>query len=224
MFHIPMLLGSLMYLAIATRPDLAQAVGILGRFSSNPGIQHWKAVKHVFRYIKGTMDMKLTYAPNPDAPELFSTYCDADHAGCPDSGCSTGAYVVKIGTGAVSWSSKLQSITTLSTTEAEYVAAVSAGQEILWMRNLLGELGFALPSSSTLHMDSLSAISVAKNPEHHGRMKHLDLRFFWLRDVVNEGVIAIAHCPTSLMPADALTKNLSFTQFDACQKMLGLRG
>lgn len=121
--------GSLMYLAISTRPDIAYAVGVLARFSSNPGTAHRAAVKHLFRYLKGTLDYKLTYAPEPSSPSLFSTFSDADHGGCTDSGRSTGAYVVKMGTGAISWSFKLQSIVALSTTEAEYVAAVSAGAE-----------------------------------------------------------------------------------------------
>jgi hypothetical protein len=92
---------------------------------------HWKAVKHLFRYLKGTLDLKLTYSPDPNNAKLFTSYTDADHGGNPDNGQSTSGYVVKMGTGAISWSSRLQSLVTLSTTEAEYVAATSAGQEIL---------------------------------------------------------------------------------------------
>ena len=88
------------------RPDIAYVAGVLARFNSNPGLAHWQAVKHVLCYLKGTSDHKLTYRP-PDAPETFVTYSDADHGGNPDNGRSTGGYVVKIGTGAVSWSSKL---------------------------------------------------------------------------------------------------------------------
>jgi hypothetical protein len=157
---------------------------------------HWKAVKHVFRYLKGTLDYKLTYAPDPTSNELFTTFTDADHAGNPDNGKSTGGYVVKMGTGAISWSSKLQSIVALSTTEAEFVASTSAGQEILWLRNLFTEFGYKMTSPSTLHIDNQSALSVAKNPEHHGRMKHLDLRFYWLRDEVEKGSIRLAHLRT----------------------------
>jgi hypothetical protein len=124
--------GSLMYLAVASRPDIAYAVGVLARFNSNPGIAHWAAIKHLFRYLKGTLDFALTYGPtNSTSSELFTTYSDADHGGDKSSGRSTGAYIVKIGTGAISWSSKLQTMVALSTTEAEYIAAVSAGQEIL---------------------------------------------------------------------------------------------
>ena len=173
--------GSLMYLAVATRPDIAYAVGVLARFNSNPGKAHWNAVKHLFRYLKGTLDYKLTYGPSSSTTtEMFQTYSDADHGGDKDSGRSTGAYVVKLGTGAISWSSKLQTIVTLSTTEAEYIAAVTAGQEILWLWNLFSELGYQTKNASTLYIDNQSAVSVAKNPEHHGHIKHLDLHFYWL--------------------------------------------
>ena len=131
-----------MYLAVATRLDIAYAVGVLGCFSSNPGPTHWKAAKHLCRYLQGTKDYRLTYAPDPKSPGLFTTFCDADHGGDEDSRRSTSGMVVKMGTGAISWASKLQPFVTLSTTEAEYIAAVSAGQEILWLRNLFTEFGY----------------------------------------------------------------------------------
>ena len=213
--------GSLFYLAVATRPDISRTVGNLARFSKNPGMAHWKAVKHLFRYIKGTLDYKLTYSPLSDS-ELFTSYTDADHAGCPDTGRSTSGYVIKMGTGAISWSSRLQSIVALSTTEAEFVAAVSAGQEMLWLRNLLTEFGFDVSAASRLRIDNLSALSVAKNPEHHGRMKHLDLRFYWLRDEVAKGRIEVEHLRMSDMPADILTKSLAKPKVLEMVKMLGL--
>jgi hypothetical protein len=102
----------------------------------------------------------------------------------------TSGFVLKIGTGAVSWSSKLQTTVALSTTEAQYVAACYAGREVLWLQNLLSELGFeSYCASSQLRMDNQSAISVAKNPEHHGRMKHLDLAFYWLSVVLCDGSV-----------------------------------
>jgi hypothetical protein len=122
--------GSLMYLTVTTRPDIAFATGVLARFNSNPGLQHWQVAKHLLRYLKGTMDYKIAYQPS-DSSEPFITYSDVDHEGNPDNGKSTEGYMVKIGTGAVSWSLKLQSLVTLSTTEAEHISAVEAGKEIL---------------------------------------------------------------------------------------------
>jgi hypothetical protein len=98
---------------------------------AKPGPAHWKAVKHLFRYLRGTCDYRLTCAPDIPLQELFSPYSGADHSGHPDNRCSTSGFVVKIGTGAVSWMSRLQSIVTLSTTEAEFVSAVSAGQKLV---------------------------------------------------------------------------------------------
>jgi hypothetical protein len=100
------IVSSLMYLALTTRPDITYAARVLARFNSNPGLPHWQAVKHVLCYLKGTLDHKLTYRPS-DTSELFITYSDANYGGNLDNGRSTGGYVVKIGTGAVSWSLKL---------------------------------------------------------------------------------------------------------------------
>jgi hypothetical protein len=141
--------GSLMYLAVTSRPDIAYAAGVLARFNSNPGPSHWQAAKHVLRYLNGTMDYKIAYQPS-DSPEPFITYSDADHGGNPDNGKSTGGYVVKIGSGAVSWSSKLQPLVALSTTEAEHISAVEAGKEILWMRQFMGELRYDVSGPSML--------------------------------------------------------------------------
>ena len=214
--------GSLMYLAMCTRPDIAYTVSVLSRFGTNPGVQHWKAVKHLFRYLRGTVDLKLTYRPAQPADAPFVTYSDADHGGNKDNGRSTGGYLVRVGSGAVSWSSKQQPIVTLSTTEAEYVAAVEAGKEIFWMRNILSEMGTPVDAPSTLYVDNRSALSVAKNPEHHGRMKHLDLRFYWLRDAVEAGKISPVHLRTDEMPADLLTKALPRAKVELFRRMMGL--
>jgi hypothetical protein len=211
--------GSLMYLAITSHPDIAYSVGVLARFNSNPGPLHLKAVKHLLRYCKGTM--KLVYGPG-NSDELFTTYSDTDHGGNLDNGYSTGGYLVKIGSGAVSWSSKLQTLVALSTTEAEYISAVEAGKEIVWMHQFLNELGYPQHGPSILHMDNQSAISVSKNPEHHGRMKHLDLRWYWLRDVVDAGTLDPSFVPTNEMAADILTKPLMRPQVEKCRELMGL--
>ena len=213
--------GSLLFLALATRPDIAHTVSVLCRFNSNPGIAHWKSVKHLFRYLRGTLDYRLVYGPT-DSKELFTSFCDADHAGNPDNGRSTSGYVLRIGSGAISWSSRLQGLVAQSTTEAEFIAAVDAGREIVWMRNLLTELGYSLSEPSILRIDNQSAVTVSKNPEHHGRMKHLDLRFFWLRDQVEAGVIAPAYVPTAENAADILTKAVPPEKVKICCRLIGL--
>jgi len=185
-------------------------------------MDHWKAVKHLFRYLKGTVDLKLVYKPNPGQTDRFITFCDADHGGNKDNGKSTTGYMVKIGSGVVCWSSKLQPIVTLSTTEAEYVAATAAGKEICWVQNLLKEIGYANNGACKLYTDNQSSLSVAKNPEHHGRMKHLDLCYYWLRDKVEQGNIEPLYLRTEDMPADLLTKALPKPQVLKLRKEMGL--
>jgi len=195
----------------------------LCRFIANPGIKHWNAVKHLFRYLQGTKDARLVYRRDLFDPRgIFTAYCDADHASNVDNGCSTGGYALIIAGAAVSWSSRLQTITALSTTEAEYVSAVDTGKEVAWMQQLLDEFGFTLPGPSTLAMDNQSAISVAKNPEHHGRMKHLDLRFYWLRDTVEDGCITQTFVPTTEQTADIFTKSLARADMQRCREALGI--
>jgi hypothetical protein len=232
--------GSLMYLATQTRPDISYAVGFLARFNSNPGEKHWEAVKHLMRYINGTLDYRLTFRksspsshpfttyfaatkPEPQSPSL-SVYSDASHGDCKESGKSTGGYVVIMNGAPVSWRSKLQTTVSLSTTEAEYIAGVDAGKEIKWVRNVLLELGYGVSGPSPLIMDNQSAIQVAKNPEHHGRMKHLDLAHYWLRDEVAKGSIAVEYTPTQEQIADIFTKALPVPTVDKLRLMMGLRG
>ena len=126
--------------------------------------------------------------------------------------------------GPVSWRSKLQTTVSLSTTEAEYVAGVDAGKEIKWMRNLLLELGYGVSGASPLLMDNQSAIQVSKNPEHHGRMKHLDLAHYWLRDEVSKGSIQVEYVPTQEQLADIFTKPLPRPTVDTLRSKMGLRG
>ena len=204
-----------------TRPDIAYAVSCLGRFNSSPGPKHWAAVKHLLCYCKGTIDYKLHFNANSGI-QPFTTFCNASHGDCPDSGWSTGGYLTPIGGGAIGWSSKLQSVVALSTTEAEYIAAVEAGKEILWMRNILDEMGYTCTAPSPMLIDNQSAVSVTKNPEHHGRMKHLDLSFYWLRDAVDEQKLVPQHIPGTEQVADILTKPLPLPKVKFCRQGMGI--
>ena len=167
------------------------------------------------------MHHKLVYQPST-SPEPFITYSDADHGGNPDNGKSTGGYVVKIGSGVVSWSSKLQPLVALSSTEAEHISTVEAGKEIFWMCQFMGELGYDISGPSLLRMDNQSAIAVSKNPEHHSKMKHLSLCLFWLRDAVQDGLIVPTFVTTQEMAADIFTKALDRFKVQKCSEMLGL--
>jgi hypothetical protein len=108
------------------------------------------------------------------------------------------------------------------TTEAEYIAAVEGAKEVIWMRQMLSEFNLRVSGPSALRCDNQAAISVSNNPEHHGRMKHLDLHFYWLRDVVAAGKITPEFISTSEQPADIFTKPLARLDFERCRAQLGL--
>jgi hypothetical protein len=129
---------------------------------SKLGPAHWKAAKHLFCYLCGSVDYRLTYAPNPNLSQLFTTYSDTDHGSNPDNSRSTSAYVMRMGTGPVFWMLRLQSIVALSTTEAEFISTVSAGQEIVWMCSFLGKLGYLFDTPLLLLEDNQLAIQVAQ--------------------------------------------------------------
>ncbi|RDX71499.1 hypothetical protein CR513_49143, partial [Mucuna pruriens] len=130
--------GSLMYAMICTRPDFAQAVGVVSKFMGNPGGEHWNAIKRILRYIKGTSGVALCYG---GSELLVRGYVDSDFAGDVDKRKSTTGYVFTIAGGAVSWLSKLQDVIALSTTEAEYMAATQACKEAIWIKKVMEELG-----------------------------------------------------------------------------------
>jgi hypothetical protein len=213
--------GKLLYLAIATRPDIAYAVGVLCRFNENPGPMHWSAVKHVIQYLKGTINLRLTYSPT-SSNDLFITHCDADLGGNPDNSRSTAGFVAQIGGGAVMWSSRLQRHTSLSSTESEYTTASAAGVEVMWLRYLLEEIGYDTSEPSPLFIDNASALLVVKNPEHQSTMKHVHRCWNWIRSQVADGFITVKHVPGEENVADIFTKPLGRTKFEKFRQMLGL--
>jgi hypothetical protein len=152
--------GSLMYASMGTRPDITFAVSTVAQFLENPGAAHWEAVKRIFRYLKGTRDMKLVYG---DENRDLQGWVDADGAS-QDHRRAISGYVFMVDGGAVSWLSKKQEIVTLSTTEAEYVAATHAVKEAVWLHRLFGELFppiNMINKLTTLHSDNKSAITLA---------------------------------------------------------------
>jgi Reverse transcriptase (RNA-dependent DNA polymerase) len=200
--------GAVMYAMMGTRPDIAFAVASLSQFSSNPGQSHWLSLKHVLRYLKGTVDYKLTYGGNNRSLH-FHGFCDSDWGSDVDDRRSVTGYVFMLGGGAVSWQSKKQPTVALSSVEAEYMAATQATREAMWWRKLLHELGIQSYPTTTIYSDSQGSIALSKNPEHHGRSKHIDIRHHFVREQVVAGVVALQYVPTEEMMADVMTKPLS---------------
>ena len=210
--------GSLMYASLGTRPDITFAVQTMSRFSSKPGTTHWEAVRRVFHYLKGTRDLWLTYGSK--VRELEG-YADADGSMSEDRKAISG-YAFLVNGGAVSWSAKRQEIISLSTTESEYVAAVHAAKEGLWLHSLISSLFGIEISTTTLFSDNQSAITFTKEHQYHARTKHIDVRFHFLHWIVEEGRIRLIYCPTDEMVADVFTKALSSAKVKFFENELGL--
>ena len=215
------LVGSLMYLSVCTRPDLAYAVGILARFSSKPNRSHWTAAKRVLRYLKGTANHGIAFTKSESGECLG--YSDADWAGDQEDRKSTSGYLFQMAGGPVSWKSRKQDSVALSTAEAEYIALSSAAQETVWIRRLVTELGMEPEGPTTLMEDNQSAIAMAKNPQFHGRAKHIDIRHHFIREKVNGREIQLVYCPTGDMVADMLTKGLNQHQLRNLMGRAGVR-
>ena len=195
-----------MYAALGTRPDISYAVQALSQFSSRPGPSHWTAVKRVFRYLKGTRNLAITYGNTSE----FSIrgYSDADWGQNRADRRSISGYAFLSAGGIISWSSKKQSTVALSTMEAEYVALAHATKEALWFRSIFAELGLGSDGPTIVSTDNLAAIAFSRDHQFHGRSKHIDIRHHFVRDHILAGNIIVPHCSSEENVADNLTKAL----------------
>jgi hypothetical protein len=204
--------GSLLYIANWTRPDISFAVSELSRFVSNPGPAHLEAAKRVFRYLKQTVDLHLEYSPRavPDFPiaenQLWG-YVDSDWAGCPDDRRSTSGYVLMLNGAAISWRSKRQSVHALSSAEAEFIAASSVVQEVIFLRRLLSELGFPQQTSTPIFADNETCIRWSQGAVGGSeRAKHIDLRRHFVHAASDQGILQLRKVDSKLNSSDILTK------------------
>ncbi|XP_024006146.1 uncharacterized protein LOC112082836 [Eutrema salsugineum] len=204
---------------IGSRPDLAYAVGVLSRFMSKPGQEHWADVKWVLIYLRGASKVNLTFVKGSS----FSVegYCDSDYATDLDRRRSVTGYVFKVWGNTVCWRSNLQSVVALSTTEAEYMALSSAVKEAIWLKGICDELGFS-QGSVKIHCDSQSALALAKNSVYHERTKHVATKYHHIRDIVAQGDVTLFKIHTSRNPADFLTKALPGPKFELCCDLLNI--
>ena len=212
-------IGSLMYVMVCTRPDIAQAVGAVSRYMNNPGKLHWEAVKWILRYLRGTTSKALCFK---GGDMVLIGYVDADLAGNVDIRRNTIGYVYTLGGTAVSWGSHLQKIVALSTTEAEYVAVTEASKEMVWLQSFLEELG-KKQEDNVLYCDSQSAIHLAKNPSFHSRTKHIQLRYHFIRSLLEDGILKLEKISGAQNPADMLTKTVTIDKLKLCSASVGLK-
>ena len=177
-------IGSLMYAQVCTHPDIAFVVNALGRYLSNPGLNHWKAVKKVMKYLQGTKDYMLAYKRS-DQLEVTG-YSDSDFAGCPDDRKSTYGFIFMMAGGAVSWKSVKQTLTATSTMEAEYVACYEATCQAMWLQKLI--FGFHIVESISkplvIYCDNTAAVHFSQNNRSATRSKHFDIKYMFVREKV----------------------------------------
>ena len=214
------IIGGLMYAATATRPDISYSVSMLSKFNSSPSEAHLTAAKRIIRYLKGTVNLGLKYCKSEEG-QLIG-YADADWAGDLDDRHSTSGNVFLMAGGAISWMSKKQATVALSTSEAEYVALSSATQEAVWLRRLLTDLKATPRELTVLMEDNQGAIAIARNPVSHARTKHIDIRYHYVREALQEDTIDLCYCPTEEMVADLLTKPLSKGKFEKLRLAMGM--
>ena len=213
------LVGSMLYLAVCTRPDIAYAAGVLSKFMAKPTTAHWSTARGVVKYLASTADVSLICGGTD--PLQLTGFCDSDFAGDIDSKKSTAGYAFKLGTAAVSWSSKRQATVAASTVEEEYMSAAQASREALWLRLLLSELGLQ-SESVVIFADNQGAIQLAKNPVVSQRSKHIDVVYHFVRQHVADGTVKFKYVSTQNMIADVLMKPVSKAKHGFCCAGLGL--
>ncbi|XP_039128856.1 uncharacterized mitochondrial protein AtMg00810-like [Dioscorea cayenensis subsp. rotundata] len=215
------IIGYLRYL-LHTWPDLSYAVGMASRYMERPTVIHHKVVKQILRYLRGTIHFGLVYMKGHQEVSI-SGFSDSDLAGDQDGRRSTTGMAFYFNGNLISWNSQKQKTVALSSCEAEFMAATAAACQALWLRNLVGELTRTDLKPVILFVDNKSAIALMKNPVFHGRSKHIETRFHFIRECVERGQIVVEFVNTGEQRADALTKALSVVKLAAMRQLLGVR-
>ena len=213
--------GSLMFAAIVSRPDIMFAVSYVSRFVSKPESIHWNAVKRIFKYLKDTADYGIQYSNYSNQPNLVG-FSDSDFANDTETRRSTSGYVFMLNGGPVTWSSQRQRVVALSTTEAEYLAASAATKEAVWLKHLLRDINQPVEDPITLKIDNQSAIRLVRNPEFHKRTKHIDTHYHFIREKYQNRDIDVTYVPSNNQIADIFTKPLPRDQFHKLRQLMGI--
>lgn len=221
MFSIPYqeVIGSLLFAAQISRPDISYAVNNVSRFTQDPGKIHWTATKRILRYLKGTLNYRLEFDGTKKS-EIMG-YADADWASSIDDRRSVTGYVFLKNGSAISWATKRQTTVALSTTESEYMALSMAVQEALWLRRLAEEFG-QCSKATLLYIDNQGAQNLAQNGAYQARTKHIDVRYHFLKEKISEKLLELRYVSTNNQVADALTKAVDKKKLRLCSKNQGL--
>ena len=206
---------------VLTQPDIAFVVSRVAKFTSKPRNSHWTTVKRIFRYLSGTLTMGISYFSTP--PDLnLRGYCNADYAGDHDDRKSRTGYLFLLANGAVAWCSKRQGCTTDSTTEVEFVAMAESVKEAIWLHRLLQSLGFPSQVPTPIFSDNQGAIQLVKNPKFHKRTKHIETKYYLIREKYERKEIDVFYIHTKQQIADLLAKALTRESFTHLRSLQGL--
>jgi hypothetical protein len=212
-----------MYAQVCNHPDLTFVTGILGRYQKNPGISHWNGIKKALRYIQGTKCLMLTYERS-DSLEIVG-YSDSDFSGCLDTDRSTSGYVFKLAGGTISWSSSKQTVITSSTMYVEFVACYEAVGQSMWIKKFM--LGLRVVDSIErplkLYCDNEPAVLYAHNNKKIKVVKHINIRFYVVKEKIQDQTISLEHISTKKMIVNPLTKGLLPSVFREHLVDVGLR-
>ncbi|XP_075096199.1 secreted RxLR effector protein 161-like [Nicotiana tabacum] len=216
------IVGSLMYAQTCTRSDTSFAIGMLGRYQSNPIIDHWKAANKVLRYLKGTKDYMFMYRRSKHLEVVG--YLNLDFAGCIDTRKSTFGYLFQLAEGAISWKSVKQSVIATSTMEAEFAACFEATIHALWLQNFILGLGVVdtITKPLKIYCDNSAAVFFSKNDKYSKGAKHMELKYFTVKEEVQKQRMSLEHIRTDLMIANPLTKGLQPKIFKEHVHRMGL--
>lgn len=215
------LIGCLTYATQTTRPDLCASTNYFSRFQGCCTDEHFVYAKRILRYIQGTADMKMVYRRNAEA-DILTGYADSDWAGDKTDRKSTSGYVFKVFGNTISWLTQKQPTIALSSTEAEYYALGMAICEAMWLRSLLVEIGHPCGTATTILEDNQSCIRVAEEPREHKRMKHIDVKYSFIRDTISKKEVKLKYVSTSDQTADIMTKALGRILFEKHRSNLNL--
>ena len=213
------IIGSLLYLMLGTRPDIAYAVTKLAQQAANPSKEHLNKALYICKYLRGTMNYSLVLDGKSQTGLI--AYSDSDHASDPVKRRSTTGYIVKLATAAVSWSSHAQKTVATSSTEAEYMALSDCCRQVMWIRHMFNELGLSV-DKVPICTDNNGAIFIGSNPIQERRIKHIDVRYHYIRECVEDGNVEILRVDTTENTADLLTKPLGKVKFVEFRSQLGL--
>ena len=214
------IIGALLFLSTRTRPDISFSVGNAARYVSNPSVKHWIAVKRILRYLKGTSSYGIFYERNKISECVG--YSDSDWAGNLSDRKSTSGYCFCLGHGLISWRSNNQSCVALSTAEAEFIALSTAAQEAVWLKKLLFNLGMSSEKPLEIFEDNNSTICIVKSFKNHSKMKHVDIKYNYVKDVIKDDVICVTYCSINDNLANIFTKGLSSERFCKLRSLIGV--